>query len=351
LETGGFEMKKMILSSLATVVLLAAGMMAGPGGVCAETIELKMAHFMSPMHIQHQQSFLPFAKKVEELTGGKIKIRVYPSGTLGDATQLADSVRTGISDIAFFVPSYMTGRFPRTSALDLPFLFDNAEHTTRVFYDLFDRYLAEDYKDYKVLWLYSCDAGQFFSVEKPIRTLEDLKGMKIRTPSAHMTQTLKLLGANPVGMPLSDLHAALGKKIIDGTLAPTSAIYDFKLENLIRHSARLNVYTAPMVVVMNRAKFNSLPQDARKAIEQASGRQWGLRAARLYDDLDADTVRKMKATGKINIYTLPAAEIRKHMDRVKVMEAEWIEKAAQKGLPAREMMEALHRSAAGNRAK
>jgi TRAP-type C4-dicarboxylate transport system substrate-binding protein len=344
-------MKKGILSALTTAVLLTAGMMVTPGGTRAETIELKMAHFMSPMHIQHQQSFLPFARKVEELTGGKVKIKVYPSGTLGDATQLADSVRTGIADIAFFVPSYMTGRFPRTSALDLPFLFDNAEHTTRVFYDLFDRYLAGDYKDYKVLWLYSCDTGQFFSVEKQIRTLEDLRGMKIRTPSAYMSQTLKLLGANPVGMPLSELHTALGKKIVDGTLAPTSAIYDFKLENLIRHSTRLNVYTAPMVVVMNREKFNSLPENVRKAIEQASGKEWGIRAAKLYDDLDADTVKKMKASGKINIYTLPAAEIRKHMDRVKVMEAEWIEKAAQKGLPSRELMEAVHRSVTGNRAK
>jgi TRAP-type C4-dicarboxylate transport system substrate-binding protein len=152
-------------------------------------------------------------------------------------------------------------------------------------------------------------------------------------------------------MPLSELHGALGKKIIDGTLAPTSAIYDFKLENLIRHSARLNVYTAPMVVVMNREKFNSLPDDAKKAIEKASGREWGIRAARLYDKLDTDTVTKMNASGKIRIYSLPAVEIRKHMDRVKVMEAEWIEKAVQKGLSAKEMMEALHRSIAGNRAK
>lgn len=343
-------MKKRILLAAAAALLLCAAL-PSPQGARAETTELKMAHFMSPMHIQHQQSFLPFAKKVEELTGGRIRIRIYPSGTLGDATQLADSVRTGIADIAFFVPSYTAGRFPRTSALDLPFLFDTAQHTTRVFYDLFDRYLAEDYKEFKVLWLYSCDAGQFFSVEKPISTLEDLGGMKIRTHSAPMSQALKLLGANPVGMPLSELHAALAKKIVDGTLGPTSAIYDFKLEPLVRHSARLNVYTAPMVVVMNRAKFESLPADARAAIEQASGKEWGLRAAKLYDDLDAETVRRMTASGNIRIVTLPEAEIRKHRERVKVMEAEWIERALQKGLPAREIMDALHRSAAENRAK
>ena len=211
-------MRRIIRAILWTAMILVAVMISLPGESRAETIELKMAHFMSPLHIQHQHSFLPFAKKVEELTGGKVKIKVFPGGTLGEAAQLAESVRTGIADIAFVVPSYTTGRFPRTSLLDLPFLFDSAVHTTRVFYDLYDKYIAEDYKDYKVLWLYSCDTGQLFSVEKPIRTLMDLQGRKMRAPSAYMSQTLKLLGANPVSMPLSELHAALDKKVIDGTL-------------------------------------------------------------------------------------------------------------------------------------
>ena len=344
-------MRRIIRAILLTAMMLAAVMIARPDESRAETIELKMAHFMSPLHIQHQQSFLPFAKKVEELTAGRVKIKVYAGGTLGDAAQLADSVRTGVADIAFVVPSYTTGRFPRTSVLDLPFLFDNAEHTTRVFYDLYDRYLADDYKDYKILWLYSCDAGQLFSVEKPIRTLADIKGMKMRAPSAYMSQTLKLLGANPVSMPLSELHAALDKKVIDGTLAPTSAIYDFKLAALIRHSARLNVYTAPMVVLMNKAKFNSLPDYAKKAIEGASGKAWGLRAARIYDKLDADTVKSMNKSEKIAIYTLPTAEKKKFVESVRVMEAEWVEKAAQKGLPAKVMLDAVHRAADRDKAK
>jgi TRAP-type transport system periplasmic protein len=344
-------MTRIIRTLLLTAMIVAAVMIARPGESRAETVELKMAHFMSPLHIQHQHSFLPFAKKVEELTGGKVKIKVFPGGTLGEAAQLAESVRTGVADIAFVVPSYTTGRFPRTSLLDLPFLFDSAAHTTRVFYDLYDRYLADDYKDYKVLWLYSCDTGQLFSVDKPIRTLEDLRGMKIRAPSSYMSQTLKLLGANPVGMPLSELHAALDKKVIDGTLAPTSAVYDFKLTDLIRHSTRLNVYTAPMVVLMNKAKYNSLPEYARKAIDKASGKDWGLRAARIYDKLDADTVQKMKASGKLAIYQLPPAEKKKFVSKVSIMEKEWVEMAAQKGLPAKQMLEAVHRSVTKHRMK
>lgn len=344
-------MKKILMKfavmSLAAILWLTVG----PSAVRSETIYLKMAHFMSPLHIQHQKSFLPFAKQVEDLTGGQVKIKVFPSETLGGATQLAEAVKTGVADIAFIVPSYTPGRFPRTSALDLPFLFESAEHTTKVFYDLYDRYLAEDYKDYKVLWLYSCDPGQFFFVSKPVRKLEELKGMKIRASSAPMSQALKLLGANPVGMPLSELHMALDKKIIDGTLAPTSAVYDFKISDLIQHSTRLNIYTAPMAVVMNREKFSSLPDSAKKAIEQASGKARGLRAARLYDALDADLVKKMNEGGQKKTHTLSAAEKKKFMREIKAMETEWAEKAAKEGLPARDLLAAVHRSAAKNKPK
>ena len=349
--TGGCKMKKNIFIFILMILAPVLWLAGGSEDVQAQTIELKMAHFMPPMHIQHQQSFLPFAKKVEELTGGRVKIKIYTSETLGSAAQLAEAVKTGITDIAFVVPSYTPGRFPRTSALDLPFLFDSAEHTTRVFYDLYDRHLAEDYKDYKVLWLYSCDPGQFFSVSKPIRNLEELKGMKIRASSADMSKALKLLGANPVGMPLSELHMALDKKVIDGMLAPTSAIYDFKITDLIKHSTRLNIYTAPKVVVMNKEKFNSLPDYAKKAIEKASGKAWGLRAAKIYDTLDADTVKKVNLPGAMQIYRLPAAEKQKFMNQVKIMEADWIEKTAQQGVPARELLKAVHQSAGKNRPK
>ena len=134
-------------------------------------------------------------------------------------------------------------------------------------------------------------------------------------------------------------------------LAPTSAIYDFKITDLIKHSTRLNIYTAPMIVVMNKEKFNSLPDYAKKAIEKASGKAWGLRAAKIYDTLDADTVKKVNLPGAMQIYRLPAAEKQKFMNQVKMMETDWIEKTAQKGVPARELLTAVHQSAIRNRSK
>lgn len=326
---------------MCTLITLTASVAAS-----AESIELKMAHFMSPMHIQHQQSFVPFAEAVEKLTGGKVKIKIFPGGALGGAPELADSVRTGIADIAFIVPSYTTGRFPRTSAFDLPFMFDNAAQAAEVLYAVYDKYLAEDFKDYKILWLYSCDTGQLHSVGKPIRTLTDLQGMKMRAPSSYMSEALKLLGANPVSMPLSDLSMALDKHVIDGMLSPNTSLTDFKLTEIIKNTTQVDFYISPMVVLMNKGKYNSLPDYARKALDQASGKNWGLRAAKIYDDYAKSSLKNLSDTGKIKVYRLTPEEKKQFMEKVRKMEADWVSRNAARGIPAQELMDRIHELAA-----
>jgi len=324
------------------LVGLAAALMIMPfimqSAAAAETIELKMGHFMSPMHIQHQKSFVPFAQELEKLTKGEVKIKIFPGGALGGALELADAVKTGVVDIAFIVPSYNTGRFPRISAFDLPFIFKNAVQTTEILYDVYEQYLADDFKDYKVLWLYSCDTGQLHSVTKPIRKIEDLQGMKMRTPSSYMSEALRLLGVNPLSMPLSELAVSLDKHVIDGMLTPNTAIVDFKLANTIKYSAQIDFYVSPMAVIMNKEKFNALPDSAKKALEQAGGKKWGLRAAKLYDDYAQTTLRELGDSGKVKIFNLSAADRKKCIEKVKKMEADWVAKNTAKGIPAEELL-------------
>jgi TRAP-type transport system periplasmic protein len=314
----------------------------------AEVVELKLAHFVSPLHVQHQESFLPFAQNVEKLTQGRIRIKVYAGGALGGPMQLPDAVRTGIADMAFIVPSYTAGRFPRSSVLDLPFLSDHALKAARIFYDLYDPYLADDYRDYKVLWLYSSDPGQLFTVTGPIKTLEDLKGKKIRSPSAAMSDALGLLGAHPVSMPISDLHSALDKRVIDGMLSPTTAIHDFKLYDQIRYGTRINMFSSLLMVVMNKEKYTSLPDFARKALDEASGKSWGLRASEIYDRLDSDIMAKLKASGRVPFETISPSERQRFLERLKPMEADWATQQTGRHLPANEILAAMHAALRGN---
>jgi len=312
--------------------------------VQAQTINLKMAHFMSPMHIQHRKSFVPFTRKVEEISGGRVKIKIYPGGALGGPKQLADAVKTGITDIAFVIPAYTTGRFPRISVLDLPFMGDSAIHCTKVVYDLWDRYFSQDFKDYKVLWMYSCGPGQFHSATKPMYTVGAFQGMKMRAPSAYMSKAFKFLGSNPVGMPISKLTMSLQKKVIDGMLTPYSAVTDFRLFDLVKYISEANFYVTPMSVLMNKQKWHSLPDYAKKAIDLASGRPWGLHAGNVYDEHDVNTVMEINRRGKIEIFKFPPSELKKLRERVKGLERDWLKEMSGKEIPAREILEAARAS-------
>lgn len=316
----------------------------GTGQAASQTVELKLAHFMSPVHVQHRNSFVPFAEAVKDRSGGKISIKIFPGGALGGPKQLPDAVKSGITDMAFIIPSYTTGRFPRVSVLDLPFMVNSATHATKVAYDLWDRYIAEDFKDYEVLWLYSSGAGQLHSATKPIRTLEDLKGMKMRAPSAYMGKALKFLGATSVGMPISELTISLQKGTIDGMLTPYSAIPDFRLWDLVKFVTHVNMYVSPMAVVMNKGKFASLPDEAKKALKEAAGEGWGLHAARIYDDEDIEVVEKINREDKIQQITLSDPEMDKFREQTDAVIRDWMAEAAGKGLPARELLDAARAS-------
>jgi TRAP-type C4-dicarboxylate transport system substrate-binding protein len=347
-EKEGLKMKRVVFL---LVVAFVTGLLvtAGTQTVRAQTIELKLAHFMSPVHVQHQKSFEPYAKKVEELSGGKVTVKVFPGGALGGPTQLPDAVKAGITDIAFIIPSYTTGRFLRSSVLDLPFMVGSAVHATKVLYDVYDKYLAEDFKEYKVLWLYSCGPGQLHSRATPIGKLEDLKGTKMRAPSAYMSKALQLMGASPVSMPISELTVSLQKGVMDGMLTPFSALTDFRCFELIKYIAEVDFYVSPMAVVMNKEKLASLPDSAKKSLEEAAGRPWGLHAAAVYDEHDQKSAKEGAAKHNIKITKVAGAELQKFKDSVKVMEADWVKDISQKGLPAKEILEAVRASAEKNK--
>ena len=336
-------MKKLLVGIAICTFLIGSGLLIVDKAAC-ETINLKFAHFMSPKHIQHRMSFAPFAKKVAELTEGKVKIKIYPARQLAGPKQLADAIKTGITDIGFVIPSYTTGRFPRTSALDMPFLFDTGVNAARAFYDLFDGYLADDYKGYKILWLYATGPGQLMSATAPIQTVQSLRGMKLRTPSAYMTKALKLLKVNPVGMPIPKLAMSLQKKVIDGCITPFSAVTDFRLFDLVKYITVADMYITPMTVLMNKQKYDGLPDYAKKAIDLASGKPWGLHAADVYDQHDTNTVLEINKRGKITIFKLPASEKKKMEQKLAVMQSNWVAEWSKRGIPADRIMSAVNRA-------
>ena len=323
-------MKKMFSG---TFIFMVLAIFFFSGSAFGAAIELKFAHFMSPKHIQHRKSFAPFCKKVADLTDGKVNIKIYPGGALGKPKQLPDAAKDGITDIAFIIPAFTTGRFPRMSAMDIPFMAETSVQGAKVIYDLWDKRFSRDFKDYKVLWVHNSPVGHFMTIDKPIHTMEDLKGLKMRSPSAYMSKLFKVVGANPIGMPISKLTMSLQKKVLDGMLTAISAVQDFRLFDLIGHITESTVYVMPMVVVMNKDKWNSLPDYAKKAIDQASGKKMGIHASQVYDDHDMNTKREIIKRGKIKIFKLPSSERQRLIKKVAPLEQEWALDMKKKGFP------------------
>jgi TRAP-type transport system periplasmic protein len=338
-------MKKQVFFLVVAVFL--AGSLFAPDArpVLAQSKELKLAHFMPPVHVQHVKNFIPFAENVAKLSNGQVTVKVYPGGTLGDAKQLYDATLNGVTDIAFFIPSYLTGRFPRCSVFELPALFDSAAHLAKAGYEIYDKFIADDFKDVKVLCMYGPGQGQLGFVGKNVQSVADMKGLKVRSPNAEMNIALKALGATPVGMPVSELAVSLQKGVVDGVLTPYSAFVDFKVYDLVKYVTEVNLYGTYMIMIMNKKSFDSLSDAGKKAIEQASGKAWGLHVAKAYDQADVEAVEQMKATGKIQLSKMPDAERAKMADLLKGMHDEWVATVSKKGIQAQAILDAVKAAA------
>ncbi len=179
----------------------------------SETINLKISHHIPTINTQHSKMLVPWARKIEELTAGKVKFTFYPGGALGDPRVQYDVLNKGVADIALVVQHYKTGLFPMTSVMRLPFIAENGEGASAALWKLSSSgYLKNDYKDVKVLWLYVSAPAQIHTTKKLVKSLENLKGMKIRSMGRDVTDVLKLLGAVPVNMSIIDVYTALRRR-------------------------------------------------------------------------------------------------------------------------------------------
>lgn len=303
-------------------------------------IELKMSHFMPTKHVQHTEVMIPFAQEVEKATQGRIKITVYPGGVLVKAPDHYDAAVTGIVDFGYVVHGYTPGKFPLTSVIELPFLFSSAVHGTRVFHELWKRFpeFAKEHSGVKVCWVWAGDTGQLFTTKKMVRSMEDLKGMKIRTHSLVLKSTLEILGAVPVTLPISELYEALQKGVIDGCITPWSAIYDFGLHEVVKYATVSNFYVPSFAMVMNINSFNRLSPEDQKVLDEMMGEKMGLKAATVYDkaaQLGIDVLKKKGAT----IYTLTKDEQERWKKAVRDVYSKWVSDMEKKNLPGKKVLE------------
>jgi len=292
------------------VALLAA--LSLPAGA-QET--LRMHHFVPPKAPPSARFMMPWAERVVKSSGGKIKIDLYPAMQLGGTPpQLVDQVRDGVVDLTFTLPGYTADRFPRTEVFEVPFLHTHAGATAQALQDYFDKYLKEEYGAYKVILLYTHD-GAVISASKPVMSLADFQGLKIRTANRGGGVFLRGVGATPVGSPVTEIQTMLTKGVIDGVLLPYEIMPAFKIHELVHNHITLSgaqprIGTSVFSVLMNKKRYDALSAELKKAIDDNSGRHIAKWAGETWEDVEKPGMAMAQKAGN-KFMQIPAGEVDK----------------------------------------
>ncbi|RED45761.1 TRAP transporter substrate-binding protein [Aestuariispira insulae] len=290
-------MKRMISLGAAIGVAMGAAVL-GTGAAAAETIQLKLSHFLPSSHPTQKDFLEPWAKELEQRTGGKVKIEIYPAGSaFGHVAKQYDQVRAGVVDIAHGLTGFPRGRLPRTLIMDLPFLAKSSDAASRTLWELYPEYLAEEYKGLKVLALHAHNPGLIHTRGKQVKTIDDLKGLRLRTPSQAISMMLEQLGATPVGLPPTQVYENLQKGVIDGNVFPYEAVHGFKLFEVLDYHLDAKAYTTSFYFVMNEKKYNALPDEVRAVIDDISGESLVAKFGPWWNEWDKPGIEDIKAKG------------------------------------------------------
>ncbi len=309
----------------------------------APVVSLKLHHFLPPVSNGHAKMLAPWAKQVEEDSQGKIKIEIFPSMQLGGTPpQLYDQARDGVVDIVWTLPGSTPGRFPTTEVMELPFIVaQRGIVNARAAQELADAHLKDEVRDVKVLSYWAHDAGHIHA-NRQVKTMEDLKGLKLRNPTRLAGEALKALGATSVGMPVPQVPESLAQKVIDGAVVPWEVVPAIKVHELVKFHTEITgspaFYAASFFLAMNKAKYDGLPPDLKAVIDKNSGMAFAERAGRMWDT-EAVRVRDIVAKRGNTITQLDAAEKARWVKATEPVYGAWIEQVKGKGLDGAKLIE------------
>jgi TRAP-type transport system periplasmic protein len=234
----------------------------------ADVIKLKLANYFPPTHMNS----VMLGKYCEELNKkltGKVELTQYAGGTLLTAPKMAAGVATGIADIGLSHTAYSRGRFPVMEIMELPLGFPSPWIATHVANDFYAKFKPKEFDTYHTLMFSTSPPNVLQTLNKPVKTLEELKGLKIRG-TGRIGDIVKALGAVPMPIETVDLYEALRRGVIDGTYTPLETLKGFKLGEVEKYTtAAWKVGSVfPFYVVMNKGKWNSLPPDVQKVMTE-----------------------------------------------------------------------------------
>ena len=336
-------MKKLFQRAAVATALATAGLIAH----AADPIVLKVHHFLGPQSVQHTTMLKTWCDNIAKDSGNRLQCQIYPAMQLGGTpAQLFDQARDGVADVVWTLPGYTAGRFPKIEVFELPFMMTNAEATSRAAWDYYEKYDQDEFKDVKVLAVHVHGPGNIYTAKKQIKTMADIKGLKLRGPTRLTTKLLASMGATPVGMPVPAVPDALSKGVIDGAVIPYEVAPGIKIDELAKFTAETDrsanaLYTSVFVVPMNKAKYESLPADLKKVIDKNSGRELSAFLGKTQAGADGPGKEKLIAGGH-TVTVIPKSELENWKKASDSLDDEWVEDMNKRGFDGKKLLSEAH---------
>jgi len=314
------------------------------GAMAQSTVTLKFHTFMAPQSNVWLTMHKPWMEKVEKESNGRIKFEGYPAMQLGGTpVQLYDQAKDGVVDIVWTLPGNTAGRFPRVEVFELPFMMNNAEATSKAYWEYVTTMAPDEFKDTHVIALHVHGPGMFHTADKQVRNVGDLRGMKLRAPTRQVTKMLASVGATPVGMPLPQIPDALSKGTINGCVIPWEVVPSVKVHELTKFHSEFPanapaLYTTTFVMAMNKAKYDSLPADLKRVIDNNSGMATSAWLGKTQQG--NDPVGRKTAVDRGNtVYSITAADAAEFEKRSSQVDDEWVADMNKRGFDGKKLLD------------
>ncbi|TRZ69069.1 MAG: C4-dicarboxylate ABC transporter [Rhodocyclaceae bacterium] len=329
----------------ASMIFSAFAIALGAAGFAgAQEVTLKFAHFLPPGSNAQQNLIMPWCDKINKESNGKLKCQIYPAMQLGGTPpQLFDQARDGVADLIWTVPTYQAGRFVKSEVFELPFMVNTAEKASPALWDYIQKNSLDEFKGTKLIMAHLHDGAQLQFGSKAVRTLEDLKGLKIRAATRLNAKMLAALGAIPVQMPAPSVPEAVAKGVVDGVSLPWEVMTPFKMQEITKFHTETPAGLAKIsntifVVAMNQAKYDSLPADLKKVIDNNSGRETSVWAGKVFDATTGPS-RKIAQDRHNTFITISADEYKRWQKATENVDDDWIKEANERGANGKALLE------------
>ncbi|MGE4014536.1 MAG: TRAP transporter substrate-binding protein, partial [Alphaproteobacteria bacterium] len=300
--------------------------------VQAESVTIRLETYAGPRHAMNTNGWPQWVKQVEAVSDGQIKIEMsYPPI---DPRALYDRVRNGITDMAWITHGYTTGRFVLPEIVELPNVDGDGATMSRALWHVHAKYFAklDEYKGVHVMTVFTHGPGMIHS-RKPIASLKDFEGMKVRTGGGVQSEIAKRLGIVAVSAPATKAHEILSQGVADGVFFSLETISSFKLGDVVKYHYNTpgGLYTASFAVVMNKGKYDSLSAAHKGMLAKVTGEPMAVHMGKTWDDSDKVSAAELKKSGN-TITNLPAPVAAELQKKIADIELDWIKRAKEVGL-------------------